>query len=69
VLPNPNDYSNHAWNEVYANGSWIIMDTTWDSGNEREDGAVKKSGGLSSYRYFDTTISTFSQDHMAMSYK
>ncbi|MOA21793.1 Transglutaminase-like superfamily protein [compost metagenome] len=22
----------HAWNEVYLNGSWVIIDTTVDSG-------------------------------------
>jgi transglutaminase-like putative cysteine protease len=29
---NPSD-SNHAWNKVQINGSWYLIDTTWDAGN------------------------------------
>lgn len=28
------DTVNHAWNEAYVNGRWIIFDCTWDSNNE-----------------------------------
>lgn len=34
--------SNHAWNEAYIDGRWVILDTTWDSQNEYENGV----GGL-----------------------
>lgn len=32
------DASNHAWNEAFVDGRWIIIDTTWDSNNEYSSG-------------------------------
>lgn len=55
--------TNHAWNEVYVNNRWIIIDTTWDSNNEFLNGQFSKGTGVSGYRYFDPTIEFFSYDH------
>ena len=33
---------NHAWNEAYADGRWIILDTTWDSNNKYLNGVYSK---------------------------
>lgn len=56
--------SNHAWNEVYVDGRWIIIDTTWDSDNKYENGTFSNGTGLKSYKYFDSNLSGFSSDHM-----
>ncbi|MFP4697427.1 MAG: transglutaminase domain-containing protein [Eubacteriales bacterium] len=53
--------TNHAWNEVYVDGRWIIMDTTWDSRNKYEDGQYIRSEKR--YRFFDPTIEAFSFTH------
>lgn len=57
---NHND-SNHAWNEVFVDGRWIIIDATWNSRNKYENGKFEK--GDIRYRYFDPTIEAFSLDH------
>ena len=57
------DESNHAWNEVYSDNRWIIIDTTWDSNNKFENGKFSEGTGLDNYRYFDPTIEIFSTDH------
>jgi hypothetical protein len=41
----------HAYNMVVINGTGYIVDTTWDSGNEYQNGQVTNSGGMSSRRY------------------
>ncbi|MCQ2534821.1 MAG: leucine-rich repeat protein [Clostridia bacterium] len=33
--------SNHAWAEVYIDGTWYITDCTWDNNNEYEEGDYK----------------------------
>lgn len=53
--------SNHAWNEAYVDDRWIILDTTWNSGNKYEDGKFQKEA--MSYRYFDPTLEVFSYTH------
>ena len=35
---------NHAWNEVYIDGRWVIVDTTWDCGNKIVNGEKTKEG-------------------------
>lgn len=55
--------TNHAWNEAYINGRWIIIDTTWDSDNMFEAGKFSEFNGLYSYKYFDSTLESFSTDH------
>ncbi len=53
--------SNHAWNEAFVNGRWIILDTTWNSGNKYENGKFNKK--KMNYRYFDPTLEVFSYNH------
>lgn len=55
---------NHAWNEVYVDGRWIIIDVTWDSNNRYENGKYIKEN--IEYTYFDSTIESFSIDHKAL---
>ena len=45
--------TNHAWNEAFVGGRWIILDTTWDSDNAYEYGKVVSSCGCYQHRYFD----------------
>lgn len=55
------DSSNHAWNEAYVDGRWIIIDTTWNSSNiyENEEYYPREKD----YRYFDPLILAFSYTH------
>lgn len=53
--------SNHAWNEAFVNGRWIILDTTWDSSNAYKEGSFKKE--TNRLRYFDPSLVFFSQTH------
>jgi len=55
--------SNHVWNEAFVGGRWIMIDTTWNCGNEYQDGKKTESDGIHSYRYFDSTLEAFSLDH------
>jgi transglutaminase-like putative cysteine protease len=55
--------SNHAWNEAFIGGRWVIIDTTWDSGNRYENGRRSENDGLLGYRYFDAVPEAFSADH------
>ncbi|MEG2893827.1 MAG: transglutaminase-like domain-containing protein [Clostridium sp.] len=59
--------SNHAWNEAYVNGRWVILDTTWNSSNRFENGKFKK--GNIKYNYFDPTLEGFSITHKILSIK
>ncbi|QSX06501.1 transglutaminase domain-containing protein [Sedimentibacter sp. zth1] len=58
--------SNHAWNEVFIDGKWIMIDTTWDSGNDYTDNKFNY-GGLRFPRYFDTSLEYFSNSHKILS--
>ena len=60
---------NHAWTEAYVDKRWIIMDTTWDSGNKWEGGKVTASPGLIRHQYFDPSLEAFSKDHVIAAYK
>jgi len=53
--------SNHAWNEAFIGGKWVILDTTWDSNNEYLDGKITKS--RSDDKYFDIDLKIFSETH------
>jgi transglutaminase-like putative cysteine protease len=57
--------SNHAWNEAFIDGRWVIIDTTWDSGNFYEYGRNTENGGISGWRYFDAALEAFSANHAA----
>ncbi len=52
---------NHAWNEVFVEGRWIIMDVTWNSRNKFENGRFIPGERI--YRYFDPTLRAFSDTH------
>lgn len=52
---------NHAWNEVFVNGRWIIVDTTLNSGNRYESGQYIYSGRGCSF--FDISIEELSYTH------
>lgn len=53
--------SNHAWNEAFVDNRWVILDTTWNSGNKYENGSFKK--GPMKYKYFDIDLKVFSFSH------
>lgn len=57
---------NHAWNEAYVDGRWVIMDTTWDCPNKIENG--KLVTGDISHIYFDANIDFFSANHKIIEY-
>jgi hypothetical protein len=52
----------HRWTEAFADGRWIIMDTTWDSLNEYKNGVFSPKTDIRG-DYFDLTLEKFSQDH------
>ncbi len=58
---------NHAWNEVYVDGRWMIVDTTWDCRNKIIDGE-KVTEGETSHMYFDANIQFFSNNHKILEY-
>lgn len=53
--------TNHAWNEAYVDGRWIVLDPTWDSGNTYIDGAFTE--GSVRWDYFDIDLMELSLDH------
>lgn len=58
--------SNHAWNESYVNGRWVIYDCTWDSDNKYMNGKFSSDTGCTGHCYFDLTIDRFSNTHLIM---
>ena len=64
----PNKDTNHAWNEFWANGRWVILDTTWDSDNTWRNGGIEKNTGLRGYHYFDINVGLLSADHVIKDY-
>lgn len=61
------DEQNHAWNEAYVDGRWVIVDTTWDCVNRIENG-VLVSGSEVSHLYFDANLEFFSSNHKILEY-
>ena len=57
---------NHAWNEAYVNGRWVILDTTWDCAKKIEDGVLRE--GEFSHLYFDANLDFFSNNHKIIEY-
>ena len=49
----------HAWNEVMADGKWIPVDTTWDSGYIQDNQFV----GSLSYKYFNPAPQFFAKNY------
>lgn len=60
--------ANHAWNEVYVDGRWVIVDTTWDCGNKLINGEKVSDTDLN-YVYFDANLEFFSQTHKILKYR
>ena len=56
--------TNHAWNESYVDGRWVIYDVTWDSAKRYENGTYSTEEGLKGRQYFDPTIQDFSATHL-----
>ena len=56
---------NHAWNEVYIDGRWLLVDTTWDSTNIYQNGQYLP-GSTIGHLYFDSTMAFFSLSHRMM---
>lgn len=61
------DTQNHAWNEVYVDGRWMIVDTTWDCVNKIKNGK-KEKGTEVSHLYFDANLQFFSNNHKIIEY-
>ena len=61
------DRQNHAWNEAYVDGRWVIVDTTWDCTNKVKDGEATKGSGVS-HLYFDANLQYFSANHKIIEY-
>lgn len=61
------DKQNHAWNEAYVDGRWVIIDTTWDCTNKIENGEKKQGSGVS-HIYFDANLQYFSANHKIIEY-
>lgn len=60
--------ANHAWNEVYLNDHWVIVDPTWDSRNKITNGEKITSGDVS-HLYFDSNLKFFSVNHKIFDYQ
>lgn len=58
---------NHAWNEVYVDGRWMIVDTTWDCPNRIVNGEMISESEIS-HIYFDANIQFFSNNHKILEY-
>lgn len=55
---------NHAWNEIYVDGRWMVMDTTWDAGSVNFQ--TRSFTFRLRDKYFDPSPEIFSLDHMNM---
>jgi len=53
--------SNHAHVEAFVDGRWVVMDSTWDSGNKYENGQFIYEPAT--VRYFDANLGFFSYSH------
>ncbi len=61
-------WENHAWNEAYIDGRWIIIDNTWDSQNDYSLQGKYSPVRQALYTYFDMPINIFSQSHIPEPY-
>lgn len=59
--------ANHAWNEVYLDNRWVIVDTTWNSQNKVENNIGYTDENISRL-YFDANIKFFSANHKITQY-
>ncbi|MDR1194658.1 MAG: leucine-rich repeat protein [Peptococcaceae bacterium] len=62
--------TNHGWTEAFADGRWILIDTTWDVTNYWQNGGPSQTGGegaAPSRLYFDTPLADFALSHRILS--
>lgn len=57
-------YENHAWNEAYIDGKWVILDTTWGSNNDYYPDQRGQIKGDPTDVYFDPALEWFSESHL-----
>jgi hypothetical protein len=58
----------HAWNEVFVDGRWVIVDSTWMSPNTYRAGVFETGTGVRSL-YFDMSLESFSNTHKIKYYE
>lgn len=63
---NIDNTSNHAWNEAYIDGRWVIIDTTWSSNNKYENAEYNYK--KYNHNFFDVSLEHFSNTHKIISY-
>ncbi len=56
---------NHAWNEIWVNGRWVIVDATWDADGVYRDGFYLRNGSRGR-TYFDISPEAFAATHRIM---
>lgn len=54
--------TNHAWNEIYIDNRWLIVDVTWNSKNKIENVQMIKGDEIN-HIYFDSNLEFFSLSH------
>lgn len=57
-------YENHAWNEAYVGGEWIILDPTWGSNNDYYPDSRGRISGTPTDDYFDPNMESFCSTHL-----
>ncbi len=61
-------YINHAWNEAYVDGRWVILDTTWGCNNDAtyvaSEGYYFLIRGTPTDAYFDLSVDALSESHL-----
>ena len=57
-------YANHAWNEAYVNGKWVILDTTWGSNNDYYPELHGLIQGTPTDKYFDPAVDDIAESHL-----
>jgi uncharacterized repeat protein (TIGR02543 family) len=56
------EWSGHDWTEVFVDGRWVFMDTTWDSKNAFMDGQFSNQVKCTE-TYFDIPVAEWSGTH------
>lgn len=58
----------HAWNEAWVDGRWVLMDNTWDSRNANTPTSQEVTYKPCVQTYFDMDLEEFSKTHFFYSY-
>jgi transglutaminase-like putative cysteine protease len=58
-------WGDHAWTEAYADGRWVVLDTTWNAGYMTDTNRFVKR---TSHQYFDPPTADFARDHVLAYY-